>query len=324
MYTPRTICAVILLVAFAAIPTAQAAQAAWPDKPIRLVIGSAAGSGPDIISRVMAERLYGVWNQRVVVDPRPGVAGLLSADIVTRSAADGYTWMMLTSQLLVATNAYTNHKVNLARDFASISLIGSVPFVLVVNPQVPAKTISELIDLAKKSSPNLRYGSAGTGASEHLCGVLFNRMTNTSMLHVPYKGVGQAVADTVAREVHMTYGVLTAVQSMVQAGRVRALGVTTRKRAALLPDVPTIAETVPGYENFGWYSIVAPTGTPQDILAKVNAEVVKAIKDPTMSDQLKGLGIEVAGTSRAELDAFRADQTKRISELVKAAGVSLQ
>ena len=317
---------VLTAIALLAIPAqhAAAAQTGWPDKPIRLVLGSAAGSGPDIISRVMAERLYGVWGQRVVVDPRPGVAGLLSADIVTRSAADGYTWMMLTSQLLVATNAYSNHKVNLAKDFASISLIGSVPFVLVVNPQVPAKSIGELIDLAKKSSPNLRYGSAGTGASEHLCGVLFNRMTNTSMLHVPYKGVGQAVADTVAREVHMTYGVLTAVMSMVQAGRVRALGVTTRKRAALLPDVPTIAETVPGYENFGWYSIVAPTGTPQDILAKVNAEVVKAIKDPVMSDQLKGLGIDVAGTSRAELDAFRADQTKRISELVKAAGVDIK
>ena len=304
--------------------TTQAAQPAWPDKPIRLVLGSAAGSGPDIISRVMAERLYGVWGQRVVVDPRPGVAGILSADIVTRSAPDGYTWMMLTSQLLVATNAYTNHKVNLARDFASVSLIGSVPFVLVVNPQVPAKTIGELIELAKKSQPNLRYGSAGTGASEHLCGVLFNRLTNTSMLHVPYKGVGQALADTVAREVHMTYGVLPAVLSMVQAGRVRALGVTTRKRAALLPDVPTIAETVPGYENFGWYSIVAPTGTPQDVLAKANAEMVKAVKDPAFGEQLKGLGIEIIGSSRAELDAFRADQTKRISELVKAAGVALQ
>lgn len=318
-FLPKTAIAVFSM-SFAA----GAAQAAWPDKPIRLVIGSAAGSGPDIVSRVMAERLYGVWGQRVVVDPRPGVAGILSADIVTRSAADGYTWMMLTSQLLVATNAYTNHKVNLAKDFASISLIGSVPFVLVVNPQVPAKTVGELIDLAKKSSPNLRYGSAGTGASEHLSGVLFNRMTNTSMLHVPYKGVGQAVADTVAREVHMTYGVLPAVMSMVQAGRLRALGVTTRKRAALLPDVPTIAETVPGYENFGWYSIVAPTGTPQDVLAKVNAEMVKAVKEPAFGEQLKGLGIEAIGSSRAELDAFRVDQTKRISELVKAAGVSLQ
>jgi tripartite-type tricarboxylate transporter receptor subunit TctC len=324
MYNNKSLILAALLAAISTAPAAQPAKPAWPDKPIRLVLGSAAGSGPDIISRLMAERLYGVWGQRVVVDPRPGVAGILSADIVTRSAADGYTWMMLTSQLLVATNAYTNHKVNLARDFSSISLIGSVPFVLVVNPQIPAKSIGELIELAKKSNPQLRYGSAGTGASEHLCGVLFNRLTGTGMLHVPYKGVGQAVADTVAREVHMTYGVLPAVLSMVQAGRVRALGVTTRKRAALLPDVPAIGEVVPGYENFGWYSIVAPTGTPQDILAKVNGEMVKAVKEPAFGEQLKGLGIDIIGSSRAELDAFRADQTKRIAELVKAAGVSLQ
>ena len=324
MHTPRLFRAIFLLAALSALPAAQAAQPAWPDKPIRLVLGSAAGSGPDIISRVMADRLYGVWGQRVVVDPRPGVAGILSADIVTRSAADGYTWMMLTSQLLVATNVYSNHKVNLAKDFASISLIGSVPFVLVVNPQVPAKSVAELIDLAKKSSPQLRYGSAGTGASEHLCGILFTRMTGTGMLHVPYKGVGQAIADTVAREVHLTYGVVPAVVSMVQAGRVRALGVTTRKRAALLPDVPAIAETVPGYEMFGWYSLVAPTGTPQDVLVKANAEVVKAVKEPAFGEQLKGLGIEIAGSSRAELDAFRADQTRRTSELVKAAGVDIK
>lgn len=323
MHIPRSFPAITMFALLAAIPLAQAAPA-WPDKPIRLVLGSAAGSGPDIISRLMADRLYGVWNQRVVVDPRPGVAGILSADIVTRSAPDGYTWMMLTSQLLVATNVYSNHKVNLAKDFASISLIGSVPFVLVINPQVPAKSISELIELAKKSSPQLRYGSAGTGASEHLCGILFTRMTGTSMLHVPYKGVGQAIADTVAREVHLTYGVVPAVVSMVQAGRVRALGVTTRKRAALLPDVPAIAETVPGYEMFGWYSLVAPTGTPQDVLVKASAEVVKAVKEPAFGEQLKGLGIEIAGSSRAELDAFRADQTRRISELVKASGVDIK
>ena len=189
---------------------------------------------------------------------------------------------------------------------------------------MPAKSISELIELAKKSSPQLRYGSAGTGASEHLCGILFTRMTGTGMLHVPYKGVGQAIADTVAREVHLTYGVVPAVVSMVQAGRVRALGVTTRKRAALLPDVPAIAETVPGYEMFGWYSLVAPTGTPQDVLVKASAEVVKAVKEPAFGEQLKGLGIEIAGSSRAELDAFRADQTRRISELVKASGVDIK
>jgi tripartite-type tricarboxylate transporter receptor subunit TctC len=272
----------------------------------------------------MADRLYKVWGQRIVVDPRPGVAGILSAEIVTRSAADGYTWMMLTSQLLVATNVYTTHKVNLARDFASISLIGTVPFVLFVHPQVPAKSVSELIELAKKSSPPLRYASAGTGASEHLSGVMFTHLTGTNMLHVPYKGVGQAIADTIAREVHLSYVVVPAVLPMVQAGRVRALAVTSRKRAALMPEVPTIAETVPGYEMFGWYSIVAPTGTPQEVLTKVNAEVVKAVKEPEFGEQLKGLGIDIVGSSRAELDAWRADQTKRTLELIKASGVDVK
>jgi tripartite-type tricarboxylate transporter receptor subunit TctC len=324
MFISNSLRVIALCTALATPPTALAAQPAWPDKPIRLVLGSAAGSGPDIISRLMADRLYGVWGQRVIVDPRPGVAGLLSADIVTRSAPDGYTWMMLTSQLLIATKVYSNHKVNLDRDFASISLIGTVPFVLVVNPQIPVKSVSELIELAKKSSPQLRYGSAGTGGTEHLSAVLFTSMSGTGMLHVPYKGVGQAVADTVAREVHLTFGVVPAVLPMVQAGRVRALGVTTRKRAGLLPDVPTIADTVPGYETFGWYSLVAPTGTPQDVLTKVNAEVVKAVRDPAFGEQIKSLGIDTVGNSRAELDAFRADQTKRTIDLVKVSGVDLK
>jgi tripartite-type tricarboxylate transporter receptor subunit TctC len=312
--------------AFAAALLAMApvTQAAFPDKPIRLVIGSAPGSGPDITGRLIADRLYGVWGQRVIVDSRPGVAGLLSADIVQRSAADGYTWMILTSQLLIATRVYANHKIDLARDFASISLIGSVPFVLLVNPQVPAKNVAELIEAAKKSQPPLRYGSSGAGATEHLCGVLFNRMSNTTMLHVPYKGIGQAIADTVAREVHLTFPVLPAALPMVQAGRLRALGVTTRKRAALLPEVPTIAESLPGYELYGWYSLVAPSGTPQDILAKISAEVMKAVKEPAFGEQLKSLGIETVGGSRAELDAFRADQTRRTIELIKVSGVDVK
>jgi tripartite-type tricarboxylate transporter receptor subunit TctC len=320
----RTTLSFTLAALFAAIPAAQAAQTGFPDKPIRLVVGSAAGSGPDIISRVMAERLYNVWGQRVVVDPRPGVAGLLSADIVMRSAADGYTWMMLTSQLFIATSTYTNHKVNLARDFASVSLIGTVPFVLTVAPQLPAKSLAELIDLAKKSSPQMRYGSAGTGSAEHLSAFLLGRMTNATMQHVPYKAIGQALADTVAREVHLTFAVVPVASPLVQAGRLRALGVTTRKRAALLPDVPSISEAVPGYETFGWYSVVAPASTPQDILAKVNAEIVKAVKEPAFGEQLKSLGIEIVGSSRAEFDTFRVNHAKHIGELVKAAGVSLQ
>ncbi|MPZ42444.1 MAG: tripartite tricarboxylate transporter substrate binding protein [Betaproteobacteria bacterium] len=314
-------CIVAGALALAVSPWAQAAQSSYPDRPIRLIIGSAPGSGPDIISRVISERLYATWNQRIVVDSRSGAAGTISAELALRAAADGYTWMMLTSQLLVASQVFPNLKFDLQRDFASISLIGTVPFVLMVNPQVPAKSIAELVALAKKSPGALRYGSAGTGASEHLSGVMFTQLTGTKMLHVPYKGVAQAVTDTIANEVQLTYAVVPAANPSIQGGRLRPLGVTSRKRAPLLPDVPSISETVPGYEMLGWYSLVAQTGTPDEILAKVSADVVKIVQEPAFAEKLKALGIDVVGGTRADLDAFRRSQTERISKLVKAAGV---
>jgi tripartite-type tricarboxylate transporter receptor subunit TctC len=306
---------------FGAVPCTQAAQSSYPDRPIRLIIGSAPGSGPDIISRVISERLYKVWNQRIVVDSRPGAAGTISAELALRAAPDGYTWMMLTSQLLVASRVFPNLKFDLERDFASISLIGTVPFVLMVNPQLQAKSIPELVALAKKSPGSLRYGSAGTGASEHLSGVMFTRLTGTDMLHVPYKGVAQAITDTIANEVQLTYAVVPAANPSIQGGRLRALGVTSRTRAPLLPNVPSISEAVPGYEMLGWYSLVAQTGTPIAILDKASADVVKIVREPEFAEQLKSLGIDVVGGTRAELDAFRKSQTARITELVKAAGV---
>ncbi|MEK7875709.1 MAG: tripartite tricarboxylate transporter substrate-binding protein [Pseudomonadota bacterium] len=318
MRTVKLLAAIAIL----AVPAVHAAGPAYPEKPIRFVIGSAPGSGPDIISRVLADRLYGAWGQRIVVDSRPGVAGILSAELVLRSEPDGYTWMMLTSQLMVATAVYPNVKFNLDKDFASISLIGTVPFALVVNLELPAKSVRELIELAKKTP--LRYGSAGTGATEHLSGVLFTRLTGTDMLHVPYKGVAEALAATMGKEVHLTYVVLPAVLALIQAGRVRAVGVTSLKRTPLLPDVPSISETVAGYQTGGWYSVVAPTGTPEAVLAKVSTEVVKAVKEPQFGEQLKRLGLEIVGSTRAELDAFRRAQRKQISEIVKVSGVDVK
>jgi tripartite-type tricarboxylate transporter receptor subunit TctC len=229
--TKRLLAAIAVLGAVAS-PATQAAQpatsasSAYPDKPIRLIIGSAPGSGPDIISRLAADRLYGVWGQRIVVDSRPGVAGVISAELALRSDPDGYTWMMLTSQLFVATSVYPDLKFNLDKDFVSISLIGTVPFGQMGNPLVPAKSIAELIALAKKSPGKLRYGSAGAGASEHLSGVMFNRMTGTDMLHVPYKGIAQAIADTLSNEVQLTYAVYPAARPHIDSGRLRATGVT--------------------------------------------------------------------------------------------------
>ena len=325
--TKRLLAAIAVLGTLASLAT-QAAQPAtkqtYPEKPIRLIIGSAPGSGPDIISRLVADRLYGVWGQRIVVDSRPGVAGVISAELALRSDPDGYTWMMLTSQLFVATSVYPDLKFNLDKDFVSISLIGTVPFVQMVNPQVPAKSIAELIALAKKSPGKLRYGSAGAGASEHLSGVMFNSMTGTDMLHVPYKGIAQAIADTLSNEVQLTYAVYPAARPHIDSGRLRATGVTTPKRSPVLPNIPAIAEAVPGYAMFGWYSIVAPAGTPPAILAKASAEVVKGTKEPGFVEKLKGLGIEVVGGGRKELDDFRRTERKRIAELVKAAGVTVK
>ena len=310
--------------AYAAQPaTSTGSGQAFPDKPIRLIVGSASGSGPDIMARLIADHLYGVWGQRVVVDARPGVAGIISAEQALRSERDGYTWMMLTSQLFIATSVYPDLKFNLDKDFVSVSLVGLVPWVLTVNPQVPAQSVSELIALAKKSPGKLRYGSGGPGSGEHFTTVMFTHLAGINMLHVPYKGVAQALLDTIANEIQMQFAVYPAAWPQVSSGRLRALGVSTAKRAPGLPNVPTIVETVPGYVNFGWYSIVAPKGTPTAVLAKASAEIVKAAREPAFGERLKVLGIEIIGGGRKELDDFRTTERKRLTELVKATGISI-
>jgi len=305
-------------------PSAWAAESVFPDKPIRLIIGSAPGSGPDIIARLVADHLYGAWGQRVVVDSRTGVAGILSAEQALRANPDGYTWMMLTSQLFIATSVYPDLKFNLDTDFVSVSLIGLVPWVLAANPQLPVKSVADLIALAKKTPGKIRYGSAGTGGGEHFTTVMFTHMTGTDMLHVPYKGVPQALLDTLAGEVQFSFAVYPAAYPHVSSGKLRALGVSTAKRAPGLPNVPTIVETVPGYVTFAWYAIVAPKGTPEAVLNKASAEVVKAARDPAFGERLKTLGVEIIGGGRKEADDFRTSERKRLTELVKATGISIK
>jgi tripartite-type tricarboxylate transporter receptor subunit TctC len=302
---------------------AYAAQPAFPTKPIRLIIGSAPGSGPDIMARLIADHLYGVWGQRVVVDTRPGVAGIISAELALRANPDGYTWMMLTSQLFIATSVYPNLKFNLDTDFESVSLVGLVPWVQAVNPQVPAKSVAELIALAKKSPGRLRFGSGGPGSGEHFATVMFTHAAGIDMLHVPYKAVVGALLDAIANEIQMQFAVYPAAYPHVTSGRLRALGVSTAKRAPGLPNVPTIGETLPGFVNFGWYSIVAPKGTPTAVLNMASAEIVKAARLPAFGDRLKVLGIEIIGGGRKELDDFRTIERKRLTEIVKATGISI-
>jgi tripartite-type tricarboxylate transporter receptor subunit TctC len=315
--------ATVAIPALMATSTAYAAQPAFPDKPIRFIIGSASGSGPDIMARLIADHLYGVWGQRVVVDARPGVAGILSAEQALRANPDGYTWLMLTSQLFVATSVYPNLTFNLDKDFDSVSLVGLVPWVLTVSPQVPANSVSELIALAKKSPGKLRYGSGGPGSGEHFTTVMFTHLAGIDMLHIPYKGVAGALIDTIANEIQMQFAVYPAAFPHVSSGRLRGLGVSTAKRAPGLPNLPVIVDTVPGYVNFGWYSIVAPKGTPAAVLDKASAEIVKAAREPAFGERLKTLGIEIIAGGRKELDDYRTIERKRLTELVKATGISI-
>lgn len=323
MHTAKLFAALAIPVLVAA-PASLAAQPAFPDKPIRLIIGSAPGSGPDIMARLIADHLFGVWGQRVVVDARPGVAGIISAEHALRANPDGYTWMMLTSQLFIATSVYPNLTFDLDKDFVSVSHVGLVPWILSVNPQVQAKSVADLIALAKKSPGKLRYGSGGPGSGEHFTTVMFTHLAGINMLHVPYKGVAQALLDTIANEIQLQFAVYPAGKPHVDSGRLRALGVSTAKRAPGLPNVPAIVETVPGYVTFGWYSIVAPKGTPGAVLAKASAEIVKAAREPAFGERLKVLGIEIIAGGRKELDDYRAKERKRVTELVKATGISIK
>ena len=315
--------ATVAITALMAASAAYAAQPAFPDKPIRLIIGSAPGSGPDIMARLIAEHLYGAWGQRVVVDTRPGVAGILSAEQALRANPDGYTWLMLTSQLFIATSVYPNLTFNLDKDFDSVSLVGLVPWVVTISPPLPVSSVSELIALAKKSPGRLRYGSGGPGSGEHFATVMFTHTAGIDMLHVPYKGVAGALIDTIANEIQMQFAVYPAAWPHVSSGRLRAIAVSTAKRAPGLPNVPTIADTMPGFVNFGWYSIIAPKGIPAPMLAKASAEIVKAAREPAFGERLKTLGIEIIAGGRKELDDYRTIERKRLTELVKATGISI-
>jgi tripartite-type tricarboxylate transporter receptor subunit TctC len=322
MHTVNLLAAAAVSMVLAAPALAAQGAGNFPERPIRLVIGSASGSGPDIVARLLSERLYKSWGQRVVVDTRPGKAGAISADLVSRAEPDGYTWMILTSQLFIAEKVYKDLTFGLEKDFASVALVGTVPFVLVVNPKLPAKTVPELIQLSKKSK--LRYGSAGPGGGEHLCMHYFLTASGAQAEHVAYRGIAQSLLETTAGEIHMTFAVLPAMLPLAKAGRVRPIGVSSQKRAPLFPDIPSISESVPSFWTFGWYSVVAPIKTPPAILEKVSQEVVKAIKEPQFGERLKILGIEITAGTRAELDAFRKSESKRMGDIVESANLQIQ
>lgn len=293
----------------------------YPTKPIRLVVGSAPGSGPDIMARLIGHKLTEAWGQQVVVDIRGGASGAIGAEIVAKATPDGYTLLMLTSNHVIVAALFGKRHYDLLRDFSPVSLLASTPFVLTVNHSVPARSVQELIAFAKASPGKLNYGSGGLGSAPHLATEILKTMTGIDVVHVPYKGITPALADTIAGQVQFTIAVIPAVLPLIKTGRLKGLGVTSLKRTPLLPDLPTIADSVPGCEVIGWYSLVVPASTPNSIISKLNAEAVKALRTPELQERISGLGAEPIGSTPEQLASHLRAQLEKLQEAAKAAGL---
>ncbi len=296
----------------------------YPNKPIRVVIAGGAGSSPDIIARLLGNKILAALGKPFVMDLRPGASGGIGAEAAAKAAPDGYTLFMLTSQLSSAAAMYTKLRYNLVEDFAPISLVGTTPSVLVVNPSLPVASIRELMALVKPRPGMLNYGSAGVGSSSHLPAVLFAAMAKVDMLHVPYKDSPGALLGTMTGEVGLSFQPLTACLPMIRSGKLKALGVTGATRSALAPDLPTISQTVPGYEYMLWQGIVAPAKTPPAIIAKLNAEVVKALNAPDVREQMAAIGNEPLPSTPEAYTRHIIEQVEKMKEIVRLGGIKPQ
>jgi len=298
---------------------AHAAEAPYPAKPIRIIIATTVGSGPDILARQIGAKLTQAWGQQVVIDPRAGASGMIGAELTANAAADGYTLWMATMSHVIATTMY--QRLLLARDFAPITQVASTPYVIAVNAALPANSIAELIAYAKARPGEVLYGSAGQGSTPHLCIEAFKSMTATNLLHVPYRGAAPALTDLMSGHVQVSCVAAPAVQSFARSGKLRALGVTTLRRTPLAPDVPAVAESVPGYELVGWYGLLAPLGTPKNIVNKISSEIARALKTTEVQERLVSTGAEAVESSPAEFTKFLEKETLRWGKVLRDAGI---
>lgn len=296
-------------------------RTAYPVRPIRIVVPTAPSSGPDIMSRLIGQRFTEAWGQQTVVENRTGAGGNIAAENVAKAAPDGYTLMMAGVQHVISPALYEKLNYDLVKDFSPVSLLATTPYILVVHPSVGATSMKALVALAKSKPGAIHYGSGGLGSAAHLAAEIFGARTRIQMLHVPYRAATPALTDTISGQVHLTFTAITAGLPSVKAGKVRALGVTSLKRTSLAPDLPTVSELIPGYEVIGWYGLVAPAGTPGEIVSRLNAEVVKSLRTPELLERISGLGADPRGTTQREFAAFIMEQLEKMRTEVKAAGV---
>jgi tripartite-type tricarboxylate transporter receptor subunit TctC len=301
------------------------AQSDYPSKPVKIIVPSAPGGGTDIAARVLAQHLSQAMGQQFFIDNRPGAGNMIGIEAAARSAPDGYTLLMTASTLSINQLTYKKVLYDAVRDFAPISLVVSLPSVLVVHPSVPARSLAELIALAKQKPDQLTYASAGIGTNPHLSMELLKTMTGIEIRHIPYRGVGPALNDLVAGQVGILIAGVLTTKPQVDAGTVRGLAVTGLKRVEGLPDVPTVAEAgVANYEALQWYGLLAPAGTPAPIIARLHAETAKAVRSAEMKERLAADGADPVGNTPAEFAAHIKEEMRKWAEVARAAKIEPQ
>ena len=320
-----TITRVAASLAAAILLTCAALAAEYPTRPVSIVVAFTPGGPSDVLARIIGKRLNEILHQPFIVENRPGAGGNIAAEQVVNATPDGYTLLMGNNSIL-ATNAALYKKLNYnpEKDFIPISLIGSQANILVVNPSVPANSLAELIALAKASPGTLNFASSGHGAAAHLAGELFRTEAKINIVHVAYKGAAPALQDVIAGHVQMMFATAASVIGLIKQGKVRALAVTTPKRTALLPDLPTMDELgLKGFDATTWHGLVAPTGTPRPVIDTLHFAIMEALKDPATQKLLTDLGVDIIGSTPKEFEAYIHSEIPKWTAVVKASGAHI-
>jgi len=314
-----------LACAVAAAGAAAQTRDSYPNRPVRFIVAQTPGGSADFVGRIIADALGKHLGQQFVVDNRPGASGIIASEIAVSAPPDGHTLVLVTTSFGVNPALYKKLPYDHIRDFAAISMVGTVPNALVVHPSVPAKTMKEFIALAKASPGKVAYGSSGIGSAPHLSMELIKSMAGITMTHVPYKGAGAAVADVLGGQIQALCSSLAGLLPHIKSGRVRALGVTTSGRNPQLPDVPTIAESaLPGYEVVIWYALFAPARTPAAVIARLNMETVKALNSADLKDRLTQQGLDVTSSTPDALSAYVKSETAKWAKVARDSGAQLE
>jgi len=319
----RLAVALLAVATAAAVAAPRQAQAqAWPQKTIRIIVPQSPGGSTDAMARLLAARLGETLGQTVLIDNRPGAGSLVGTELAVRATPDGYTTLVVSSSITINPNLHAKLSFDPQRDLAPITQLSAFPNVLVVNPAVPAKSVQELLALARAKPGQLAYSSSGSGTGTHLSAELFRNLTGVEMLHVPYKGGGPSVNALVSGETQLSFATLPSVLPNVRAGKLRALGVTTTRRSFALPDVQTIVEAgVAGYEHVQWTGFLAPSATPVAVINRLNAEAVRAVHSPELRPALASEGAEPVGNTPQQFAAIIRSETQRIAQVVRKAGI---